>query len=95
MAPHPRARAGHHPRDRGRTEREQRAPRTEGLSVGRNVIVTAAGCKIIEGNTRLDVNLRQAHRPLLQDPGAGRFLESHGLVRPANRRVEGRSRHSS
>lgn len=49
--------------------------------VGWDVIVTADGCKILEGNRFSDVNLLQIHGPLLRDERVRRFYEKHGILK--------------
>lgn len=49
--------------------------------VGWDLIVTDAGeFRIIEGNSNTDVDLLQAHRPLLTDPRVRSFYEAEGLA---------------
>jgi hypothetical protein len=49
--------------------------------VGWDVVVTADGFRILEGNNYSDVNLIQIHGPLLADPRVAAFYSRHGVVR--------------
>jgi hypothetical protein len=48
--------------------------------IGWDVIVTADGFEIIEGNNRPDVHMVQVHRPLLIDPRVREALTARGVV---------------
>ena len=48
--------------------------------IGWDVVVTDAGFRVLEGNNYSDVNLIQAHAPLLRDPRVRRFFEHHGII---------------
>jgi hypothetical protein len=48
--------------------------------IGWDVVVTEDGFKIIEGNSRSDVNLLQIHGPLLVDERVKRFFKKHEVV---------------
>jgi hypothetical protein len=45
------------------------------------VVVARDGPVLIEGNNKSDVNLIQAHRPLLANARVRAFYERHGLLR--------------
>ncbi len=49
--------------------------------VGWDVIVMDDGFCVLEGNRNSDVNLLQAHRPLLIDPRVRAFFERFGVIR--------------
>jgi len=46
--------------------------------VGWDVVVTADGIRLLEGNANTGMNVLQVHGPLLSDPRIRRFYESHG-----------------
>jgi hypothetical protein len=45
------------------------------------VVVARDGPVLIEGNNHSDVNLIQAHRPLLANARVRAFYERHGILR--------------
>lgn len=50
--------------------------------LGWDVVVTDGndGFTVVEGNTSLDLDLLQAHRPLLRDPEVRAFYEEEGVI---------------
>ena len=48
------------------------------LFLGWDVVVTADGIRLLEGNANTGMNVLQVHGPLLSDPRIRRFYESHG-----------------
>lgn len=53
------------------------------LCVGWDLVLTADGFRILEGNHYPDLNLMQVHRPLLADARIARFYQTHGVVKRA------------
>jgi hypothetical protein len=49
--------------------------------IGWDVMLTDGGCRLIEANSRPDVNLVQVHQPLLRDPRLRAFFRPFGIGR--------------
>ena len=45
------------------------------------IVVTDGGFKILEGNTNSDVNLLQAHEPLLRSESTRAFYLEHDVIK--------------
>jgi hypothetical protein len=53
----------------------------EAPAIGWDLVVTRAGCCVLEGNSPPQVAVWQVHGPLLRDPRVRRFYQAYGVLR--------------